>query len=156
VSIQSGEAMRNKYNDAIKHGIPADLIGHSLGRAQAFMYESYAEAFSGSGIRPSQFCALAIIAANPGLKQCELAQALGIGHPRAVGFIDELEERGLVSRLCSSSDRRKYALTITPLGVTLCHQLREKIRCHERHMTKALTPDEIATLGELLHRITGH
>ena len=71
------------------------------------------------GLEPQQAALLRYIASADGLSQQALADLLGLARSRMVVLIDELEQRGLVERRRSPSDRRAYALHLTGEGQEL-------------------------------------
>lgn len=129
------------------------IIGYSLRRAQAAIYADYTRTVGGVGIRPAQFAAMVIIAANPGLTQSALAQTMGIDRSAAVGLIDALEGGGWVERVPSPSDRRSYSIMITDSGRTMLARLKQLVREHEQRVSAPLSPAERALLMEFLRRL---
>ena len=57
-----------------------------------------------------------IIQENPGIRQTEVCEALGIQKANFVPLLNELERRGLALRKSVAGDRRSSALHLTPLG----------------------------------------
>ena len=68
-----------------------DIVGYRLRRAQVVVYQDYVRTVGSLDIRPSQFAAMTIIGANPGLSQTTLASTMGIDRSGAVILIDALE-----------------------------------------------------------------
>jgi DNA-binding MarR family transcriptional regulator len=60
---------------------------------------------------------LALIAANPGSKQTQIGEALGIKRANFVTLINGLEARGLAERRRPQGDRRANALHLTQAGM---------------------------------------
>ncbi len=79
------------------HGVE-DQIGFVLRLAQLAVFKDIYETLSPLGLRPSDFSALRVIAANPGLKQQDIGRELGIKRPNLVGLVDELDKKNLVLR----------------------------------------------------------
>jgi DNA-binding MarR family transcriptional regulator len=139
--------------DAVDLEFLETIIGYSMRRAQATIYADYARTVGEVGIRPAQFAAMVIIAANPGLTQSALAATMGIDRSAAVGLIDGLEAGQWVERVPSSSDRRSYSIMITEIGRTMLARLKQLVREHDQRMGERLSPAERAMLMELLHRL---
>ena len=59
---------------------------------------------------------LAFLADNPGVCLSDLAEYLWVGMPTASKKVDDLVERGVLTRASDASDRRRLALTVTPKG----------------------------------------
>ena len=142
-------------DDTVKLGLLPDLLGYQLRRAQLSMFQSFAESMSAYQISPGQFGVLTIISENPGLNQTRLAGALGIDRSTMVAVLDGLEERGLMERTPSPTDRRSHALLLTSAGKTLLTRVRPALEAHERRIAEPLTDKERATLLSLLRRMNG-
>ncbi len=115
-----------------------DQIGFVLRLAQLAVFKDVIETLSPFGLRPSDFSALRVIAANPGLKQQDIGRELGIKRPNLVGMVEELHNKKLVERRVVAGDRRSYALTLTKAGLDLLEQAEEAHRGHQARMREAL------------------
>jgi DNA-binding MarR family transcriptional regulator len=93
-----------------------DIIGYRLRRAQLRIFQKFITRFAEFDLRPAEYSVLALIAANPGSKQTEIAEALGIKRANFVALINGLEKRGLTERRQPAGDRRSNALFLTPSG----------------------------------------
>ena len=142
-------------NGPVNLGQLPELLGYQLRRAQLSMFQSFAESMSEYRISPGQFGVLTIISENPGLNQTRLAGALGIDRSTMVAVLDGLEERGLMERTPSPTDRRSHALLLTSAGKTLLAKVRPALEAHERRIAEPLTDKERATLLSLLRRVNG-
>jgi DNA-binding MarR family transcriptional regulator len=100
------------------------IVGYPLRRAQLAVFDDFNRRFAALALSPAQFSTLALIGANPGRKQSEIAGALGIQRPNFVAMMDELERRGLAERLRTPADRRSRALALTPTGEALVARAR--------------------------------
>jgi DNA-binding MarR family transcriptional regulator len=107
------------------------LIGYMLRRAQLAVFQDFARAYAELGIRPAQYAALTIIERNPGLKQKDVSEALGIKRANFVSMCDELEKLDLAVRRQIETDRRSYALHLTRKGKALMRKLHTINREHE-------------------------
>ncbi len=94
-----------------------------------------------------------LVARQPGLSQIELAQRLNLMPSRVVTFVDDLEARGYLTRRRSDTDRRVYALQLTPAGEDLMVVLGGVAREHDRQLSAGLTADERNQLRTLLARV---
>ena len=133
-------------------GLP-NLLGYALRRAQVAVFADFMTAFEPLELRPAQFSALLLIEANPGCKQSDAAEALGIMQPNFVALMDELERRGIARRAPGKADRRAYALEITETGSALLARAREVVATHDANVTRALSQAETAHLLDMLGRI---
>ena len=69
-------------------------------------------------------------------------------HRRA--HLDKLEDRGLITRTRSRTDRRAVLVGLTPSGVALLDEIAGPLReCHERQLGH-LSPARLKTLTALL------
>ena len=119
------------------HGVE-DQIGFVLRLAQIAVFKDVIETLSPFGLRPSDFSALRVIAANPGLKQQDIGRELGIKRPNLVGMVEELRKKKLIERRVVPGDRRSYALSLTKAGSALLDQAKEAHRGHQARMREAL------------------
>jgi DNA-binding MarR family transcriptional regulator len=95
------------------------LIGYRLRRAQVTVFQQFVARFADFGLTPAEYSALALIAANPGSKQTQIGEALGIKRANFVALINGLEARGLTERRRPAGDRRANALHLTQAGMAL-------------------------------------
>lgn len=110
------------------------LIGYMLRRAQLAAFQDFARAHAEFGIRPAQYAALTIIERNPGLKQKDVGEALGIKRANFVTMCDELERLGLAERQQMPTDRRSHALYLTRKGKGLLKKLHPAILGRESRL----------------------
>ena len=135
------------------YGLLPELIGYNLRRAHDRVVGDFMTAMAGHDVTPGQFGVLTLIEANSGLNQTQLGNAIGIDRSTVVAVIDRLEDRGLVERAPSPTDRRSYALRLSPDGARLLAVLRPLVRRHEARIAADLTADERETLRRLLRRV---
>jgi len=117
------------------------VVGYPLRRAQLAVFDDFNRRFAALKLTPAQFSALALIGANPGRKQSEIAGALGIQRPNFVAMMDELERRGLAQRLRTPTDRRSRALALTAAGEALVARARRLQAQQEREIEKLVGHD---------------
>ena len=104
------------------------------------------------GLKTGAFSTLALIAANPGCSQTDLARALNMDKSAVVTIIDELEQRGLARRVRSPEDRRRHALVVTEAALALMDQMQDAVSKVGRPIRQAMTPEEYRQLLSLLER----
>jgi len=117
------------------------------------VFQNFVQAMAGHDVTPGQFGVLQVIAANPGLSQTELGNAIGIDRSTVVAVIDRLEGRDLVVRAPSPHDRRSYALRLSEHGAAVLAELEARVRAHEEEIARGLAPAERRTLIDLLSRL---
>jgi DNA-binding MarR family transcriptional regulator len=135
---------------------PADLagldglVGYVVRRAQLWMVQDFRRVLKDLGITPAQFSVLRVIAANPGISQVRVAEALAIERARLVQMIDSLETAGHVERTRSAIDRRSHALHLTPAGAVLVEQTQAPLEAHERNIAARIGARETQELRRIL------
>jgi DNA-binding MarR family transcriptional regulator len=131
------------------HGVE-DEIGFVLRLAQLAAFKDVIETLGPFGLRPSDFSALRVIRANPGLKQQDIGRELGIKGPNLVGMVEDLRKKKLITRKPAPGDRRSYALTLTAAGKELLEQAEGAHRGHQARIKAALGEhDPVAFLAAL-------
>jgi DNA-binding MarR family transcriptional regulator len=139
--------------DAIDFGPLPSTLGYVLRRTQLAVFQSFHRTFAQVDLRPAQYTVLTMIGRNPGLKQSQVSEALGIKRANFVALLDSLEERGLARREAIASDRRSYALFLTKKGEALARKAARMVEQHERQLGDRIGHDNAQTLLELLHRL---
>ena len=131
------------------------LIGYALRRAQVAVFQDFHHSFAAHDIRPTQFSVLHVLQHNPGLRQTQVSQALGIKRTNFVPLFDGLEQRGLAERRPVEGDRRSFALYLTPAGLALVDHLNDIVAAHEARIAGDLGPEGRAQLLGLLSILAG-
>ena len=122
----------------VDYGPLGRRLGYLLRRAQIAVFRDFFLAFEPYDLRPAQYSILTVIESNPGLKQGEVGEALGIKRANFVAMIDELERRKLVRRDPAPGDRRGYALMLTGKAARLMPELHALSERHERKIVEAI------------------
>jgi DNA-binding MarR family transcriptional regulator len=131
-----------------------NIIGYRLRRAQLAVFQRFIVAFEMLDLRPSEYSVLTLIADNPGRKQTEIAEVLGIKRANFVSLIRDLENRGLVERHVAPGDRRANALHFTASGKAFFDKARAIQDTFETDCVKKLGgPVERDRLFALLDRL---
>ena len=137
-------------------GIDLGLLGESVGPAirllRNLLSSRVVTAFEPFGLRSGTFSTMALIAANPGCSQSDIARHIGTDKSIVVAIVDDLERRGLAERQRSTEDRRRNALTLTSAGHDLMMELNRIGREVEDPIRQALSPAEMAQLIALARR----
>ncbi len=129
------------------------LSGYMLRRAQFAAFNDFLRYFDDLGVRPVQYAVLTVIDRNPGLKQSQVSEALGIKRANLVAILDALERRGLARREAVATDRRSYALRLTDKGSVLMKELRARSEAHEKRLAAMIGEDGRQELLKLLHGV---
>jgi DNA-binding MarR family transcriptional regulator len=97
-------------------GAVSGIIGYRLRRAQVSVFQQFMARFAEFGLTPAEYSVPALVGANPGSKQTQIGEALGIKRANFVTLINALEARGLTERRQPAGDRRANALFLTETG----------------------------------------
>ena len=136
-------------------GMLPDLIGFNLRCAQLALFQHFNATVGREGISVPQFGTLLLIEANPDVTQSAIAEALRFDRSTLVQIIDRLEDRGLVVRHASPTDRRSHALQITEAGSALLSELKKQAVSHENDVASDLTEQERTQFIALLKKLYG-
>ena len=135
-------------------GMLPKLLSFHLRRTQMAVFQHLADSMgSVEDITPGLFGMLQVIAANPGLSQSRLAEAMGVDRSTIVKVISQLQRRGLVERIGAADDGRRYCLHPTPHGWTALRRMEAAVLAHEQAFTAVLSADERQMLISLLSRL---
>ncbi|KAB2915292.1 MAG: MarR family transcriptional regulator [Hyphomicrobiaceae bacterium] len=129
------------------------MIGYALRRAQLAVFDEVIANFAEIDLRPAQFSVLVLLNHRPGLKQSDVAAALGIQRANFVVLFDGLERRGLARRTPAPNDRRSYALFLTDAGKAMLGRASELEAKHEARLDALLGEGGRERLLELLERV---
>ena len=150
----SGSAQSNAMNDAIALDALAGHAGYAVRRFQIWIFQDFIRTLGAVDIRPTQYSVMTVIGANPGLSQMAVAQRLGIERARLVHLLDSLEDRKLVKRVRSRTDRRSHALHLTARGQTSLRQFKLLAAEHERHVAEKIGKENREQLLRILSGFT--
>jgi len=138
----------------LSFGMLPKLLGHHLRRTQMAIFRHFADSIGMvEDITPGLFGMLQVIAANPGLSQSRLAEAMGVDRSTIVKVIAQLQKRGLVERTGAACDGRRYCLHPTALGWTALRRLETAILAQEQAFAAPLSAEEQRMLISLLSRL---
>jgi DNA-binding MarR family transcriptional regulator len=128
-------------------GMPGHLIRrlHQLS-TQVFMTRMREAGFD---LTPVQFAALDALGDRPGTDQARLALAIGKDKATVGAVADRLEQKGLVVREASTSDKRALKLTLTPAGEELLEKTAPIVEELQKELLPGLNPEEYRQFIEL-------
>ncbi len=99
------------------------------------------------------YVVLRTVAQWPGVSQRQLASSLGIEGPTLTHHLDRLAADGLIERARNQADRRVSYVELTPAGRAHLDRVEAHAEMRDKEFRSLFTPDEAATLVELLTRI---
>ncbi len=131
----------------------SETLAFLLSQVGARSAQLFAEQLEPIGVTPRAYGVLSALAGADGQSQQQLADALGMHRNNMVGLIDDLEAKRWVRRRRSPTDRRAFALRLTPEGRAVVARVGEQLPALEAMLVAELRPDERDTLAVLLARI---
>ncbi|WP_026556548.1 MarR family winged helix-turn-helix transcriptional regulator [Arthrobacter sp. 35W] len=146
-----GEQLTEAVGKLVAASISRD-IGFLLAKLHAASSIVNNRALAEFDLKERSYSVLAL--AHSGLEptQREMAEFLSLDPSQIVALIDELEKRGLVTRVPGQQDRRAKTVTTTAEGSRLFATARQAALRAESVALDALEQDEAATLQALLRK----
>ena len=155
--MQSGADNKLAPGDSIGRGVDigplAGKVGYALRRAQLAVFDEIIAAFAELDLRPAQYSVLVLLEHAPGLKQSEVAAALGLQRANFVALFYGLQRRGLARRSPTPNDRRSYALYLTEAGAGVLARAARLEAEHEAQLDARLGPGGRQQLLKLLGQL---
>ena len=142
---------------ALDLGVLEDVLVFRLRRIRNHLTETFRSGSWRDGLRPGEFSTLALIVANPGISQIDLAREGGFDQPALVGIMDDLERRGWAERRKHREDRRRYSIAATDAGRAALDELLARALENEKEARAALSEEELRNftlaLDKMYHRL---
>lgn len=101
----------------------------------------------------AQARALFMLAARQELTVSQLARLLGVGNPTASILVQQLVERGLVTRTEHATDRRQMIVRLSPKGAEIGAGRRKEREKQWQRWLSQLSDDELSALAHGLNAI---
>ncbi|KEA52882.1 transcriptional regulator SlyA [Mangrovibacter sp. MFB070] len=89
----------------------------------------------------------------PEQSQIQLAKAIGIEQPSLVRTLDQLEQKGLISRHTCANDRRAKRIKLTDKAQPIIEQMEQVISRTRGEILGGVSQQEIDTLISLIGRL---
>ena len=131
-------------------------LGHCTRLAHAAVRPYYARHMAELDLKPSEFAALSLVAANPGASQRQVADAVMISPPNMAALMDKLQSRGLLRRESHASDKRLSLLYLTQGGEQLHAEAAAQVQKLELQASQMLSEPEKKQLLLLLRKMIEH
>lgn len=129
------------------------FIGYDMKRAFNALQADLTRSLAPFDLRMITFSALSLVVENPGLRPSQLAQALSIERANLVVIVDELEQRGLLTRAPSPTDRRAHQLNVTEQGEALYAQAMRAVEKHDARVVAEIDDHMQTSLRAALRQI---
>jgi DNA-binding MarR family transcriptional regulator len=104
-------------------------------------------------LKPVDYTILMLLLANDDVTQKRLCETLNLSAPNLTILLDALQERDLVMRVRSETDRRSQRLHLTRKGEALARKARDVSATMEQDLQRQLSVAERAMLIELLQKV---
>ena len=120
------------------------MAGHLIRRLNQQSTQVFTRRMQAAGfdLTPVQFAALDAIRADPGLDQARVAARIAYDKATIGGVIDRLEQKGLVERSVSKTDRRAREVRLTKIGRRTYDDVLPMVTDLQAEILEGLTFDE--------------
>ncbi|HEY3147420.1 MAG TPA: MarR family transcriptional regulator [Dongiaceae bacterium] len=151
--IDRAHAARQAARRGIHVADTADL--ERVARLAAYLERDLAEIRAVAGLKPGQFQVLAELRGRDPLPMSasDLARAIVLTSGGMTPVLDQLEERGLITRQIDPEDRRARRIAITEKGRSLINRAMEQRTARQRALNAALTLEEREILSAILRKL---
>ncbi len=133
-------------------GVMADRLSFRVRSLLSLLGDRVTEAFAPFALRPGSFTSMALISANPGCSQVELAREGGLDKTSVVFIVNDLEERGYAVRERTPGDKRRSSLYLTPAGAEVMREMYTAAMGTEASLREQMGEKDMQTLFALLER----
>lgn len=89
----------------------------------------------------------------PEQSQIQLAKAIGIEQPSLVRTLDQLEEKGLITRHTCANDRRAKRIKLTEEAAPIIKEVNDVITMTRSEILSGISPEEVTLLTSLVERL---
>lgn len=124
-----------------------------LGQAAIIANRCTEKALEPTGSRRYHYALLATLDEHGPLSQAEAGRRTGIDRSDVVSAVNDLADRGLVTRTPDPADRRRNTLTLTRAGRAHLTELDERLEAAQRELLPGFTAAERANFVLTLNRI---
>lgn len=148
----AGTSRRSLANGSSLGGLENNIAFY-LRLAQDASFRAFKKHTGESDLRPGWFAVLTLIDANPGITPMGLSRASGRDKSTLSPILRDLGSHGLVEQCPVPSDRRSYALALTPAGKERLARLAAHARAHDDGLDEIVGHENKQMLIDLLRRI---
>ena len=132
---------------------PMDHPGHYFSRISRGLTRVGDARLRELGFATAQLPVLTALRDGDKLSQAELARWAKVEQPTMAQMLARMERDGLVKRETDPRDGRSALVSLTEQAIERLPAGRAVLQQGNADMTKGLSPDEVATLVELLRRV---
>jgi DNA-binding MarR family transcriptional regulator len=149
--IESDLETRTKY-EVMRRGELDQTVGFLLRAAWKELSRTFTFFFREYDFTPALYAIMILVELNPGCGAGDLAKPMGISQNNLVHLVDELVERGLLTKTTHSKDKRVKVLELTGKGMATLAQLRRAHKLYEKQALQALSTKDLKDLKRILVR----
>jgi MarR family transcriptional repressor of mepA len=130
-----------------------DRLIYLISTAQHLLKNHLKDRFKQEGIKitPTHSAILFLLMEKGPMLMNDLSRELYIENSTVTGLVDRLEERGFVSRLPVSNDRRKWNISITHEGINEIKKTQGIIKSVNSMIGEGFTKEDIKSLQKILN-----
>ena len=138
---------------SIALGALQESLGFSILRASRKLSHEWINRWHGREHRPLFYCAIALIAANPGISPAALARFLVLDKSRAADLINTLATEHSITRRRHADDHRRLGLYLTPAGTSKLATVLVEMRLEDERLHQLFSAEERQQLITALRRV---
>ena len=146
--------LRTRYT-VMDRGELEQTLGFLLRAAWKEVSAEFNAFFRDADFTPALYTIMVLVDLNPGCNPGDLAKPMGISQNNLVAHIDELVERGFLTRNVHPRDRRVKMLNLTMAGEERLAELRRAHKRYERRIAERVGKEDMRQLLRLLRRLNG-
>ncbi len=131
------------------------MPGHLIRRLQQISNQVFLNHMEEAGfdLTSVQFATLQALHSNPGIEQAQVAAMIAYDRATIGGVIDRLEQKGYVSRVVSSRDRRAREVSLTREGQRIFEAVRPLIEQLQTDILEGLDDTERQQFSRLAQKV---
>lgn len=133
--------------------VVSDTFGFLIRAAQLQTFRKFHLEFKDTGLTPPSYAALAIVGANPGIRQGFVGSLLGFREPNMTKLVKELSAAGLLGRVRREQDKRATGLELTGKGFEFMTEMNCRAAKLDQLHTSSLSKPDRETLMRLLKSV---
>ena len=156
MTSKTGKPLQTAEQHIFDEGMLRDHVGfrvHIARRAVRRVLRDPSNRRLGDALPSGSVSLLELICRNPGIAPNSLAEILFLDPPKVTVLLRHLTAAGLVDRVPSPADGRKFELNLTPAGRERLEAARQFGEAQERRIAQGLSADERAELNRLLRKL---
>jgi MarR family transcriptional regulator, lower aerobic nicotinate degradation pathway regulator len=129
--------------------LPTTMVMRAASGARALLMDG----LGSCGVAKYHYLVLTALATGGSLSQADLSRLTGIDRSDMVATVNDLAERGAITRDVDPGDRRRNLITMTPDGAALLERLEAAVTGAQERLLAGLDAGDRARLVELLGRV---